>query len=227
MTSKDFESPSLSELLYYLGEPHHDRVFQSLSHAVQLLFLRTKKEVISIALHKFEYSTVIRCIPTLARFYLHSAISTTSHLYLVVVILSLLGYYIHTNSTNVDSHSRSRNCEFLGFFFCTYSVFLLIYFMLKLRDLQPFLCCIYLDVFYLLSSKEKSYKKKALDFLSCWDFSFFFCVRLQHCVILSEAQTVLMGVVLRILKSSKARFWNPTPIQTDINNRYLTQPQAC
>lgn len=27
MTSKDFESPSLSELLYYLGEPHHDRVF--------------------------------------------------------------------------------------------------------------------------------------------------------------------------------------------------------
>ncbi len=27
MTSKDFESPSLSELLYYLGEPHHDRFF--------------------------------------------------------------------------------------------------------------------------------------------------------------------------------------------------------
>lgn len=108
--------------------------------------------------------------------YLHSAISTTSHLYLVVVILSLLGYYIHTNLTNCGSHSRSRNCEFLGFFFCTYSVFLLIYFMLKLRDLQPFFCFIYLDVFYLLSSKEKSYKKKALDFLSCWDFSFFFCV---------------------------------------------------
>ena len=97
--------------------------------------------------------------------YLHSAISTTSHLYLVVVILSLLGYYIHTNSTNTDSHSRSRNCEFLGFFFCTIKFFFIDLFYAKASGFTT-LFLLYLSWCFLSSKLERKILHKESSRLS-------------------------------------------------------------